>query len=155
MIENITIFTDASFCHETNAAAGACWSRSDNFKFNSVYPLVNVESSNEAEFEAALVGIQLTINSPEISELIKADKCRVILVTDCDSVAREIMGSPLTHPRAIQAVRMMNAAGVLYKVNHVKAHTSNKNARSWVNRWCDTNARSMMREIRTKLSGGA
>jgi len=40
--------------------------------------------------------------------------------------------------------------GVRVTTRHVKGHTSNPDARSYVNRWCDREAKKHMREGRGK-----
>lgn len=151
MIENITVFTDASFCHDTKAGAGACWSRSDKHRHSSVFPLPGLLTSNECEIAAACEGLRRTIEDPKIAELIASQQCRIILVSDCTGVQRALMADVVTDPIAVDIVKQMKSLNLFYRVNHVKAHTNSTTPRSWVNRWCDTRARRLMRTIRSNL----
>lgn len=137
-----TIITDASFCPQTKAHGWACWISLDGGKKvrRSGSFLKNPVTSNEAELWAAVNGLVIAY----------AEGARTILLqTDCLGVVQS-MGKE----EVFQANWAHRFPGASISLRHVKGHTDNPDARSWVNRWCDRQARVHMRAMRSTLRKG-
>lgn len=134
-----TVIADASFCPETKAAGWAVWIAADNGKHKTsgrfkAQPI----SSGAAEVLAALNGIVLAY----------AMGARDILIqSDCIEV-----GSMVTKGKWDYAmIRSTRFPDAKVRYRHVKGHTKDEAARSWVNRWCDEEAKKHMKEQRREL----
>lgn len=162
MIQNITVFTDASYCHHTNAAGGAVWARGDgSLRFQSSFQLEGVHSSNDAEVLTACHAIQGVWNDEGIgAELRKGPNTRLVLVVDCMGVKHALESGRTEQFRSNEvghAVRVVmelqRQARFWLKINHVPGHGNGKTARSWVNNWCDEQARNQMLALRAQMRG--
>ena len=153
-IQNITVFSDASYCPDTHAAGGAYWARSDTHRAQGAFSLEGVTASHEAEVMAACNGVLQLAQEPSFrAELEQGRTTRLVLVVDCLAIKQALEGSPVplsvTGRKAVTDVlALRKRLGFFLKVNHVKAHTGGKQPRQWVNRWCDTAAREKMMEGR-------
>lgn len=156
-IENITVFTDASFCSQTKCAGGALWARGSEIKFQHAFPVQGALQAHEAEILTACNAIQALLEHPEFNQdLSKGAATRLVVVVDCLAVkdAFEQKQVRMSRPvaAAIQAVlQIRERLGFWLKVNHVKAHSGTDSPRQWVNHWCDRNAKAQMRQMRAAL----
>jgi ribonuclease HI len=135
-----TIITDASFCPDTKAGGWAVWIAGDiGARIKQSGPFKeNPATSNLAEIMAAINGCAIAY---------RAGARTMLIQSDCLGVKAAIMkGSALW--KAAKAAHFPDAK-ITYR--HVKGHTKNPAARSWVNRWCDEQAGLHMREGRQKL----
>ena len=96
----------------------------------------DVDRSDLAEKKAAANGIWLAM---------KAGATVVLLQSDCMAVIDGINKNKEWWKRQR---KLAGISGVHVKAKHVKGHTETEDARSYVNRWCDMNARAAMREAR-------
>jgi hypothetical protein len=154
-IENITVFTDASFCHQTKAAGGAFWARATDVKASDSFSFRGAQQSHDSEVMVACEAILRIAQHPELGKMLTlGPKTRLVLVIDCLTVKQVLGdGSPgklcpdarglVTKVRALR--RKLN---FWLKVNHVKAHSGQCTPRQWVNSWCDQNARAKMTALR-------
>jgi ribonuclease HI len=156
-IENITVFTDASFCSNTKAGGGAFWARwgkTDADKASGAFGIRGAKQSHEAEVIAACNAIlQLADNEAANKLLALGRKTRLVLVVDCLTVKQVLEGADT--PLCAEARQLVDKVKALrdrlrfwLKVNHVKAHNGQDSPRKWVNHWCDTQARRQMVAIR-------
>ena len=157
-IENITVFTDASFCPDTKAAGGAYWARSTDLRTSSSFKLRGVEQSREAELITACTAVLNLAKDFEFGPLLKkGPHIRVILVIDClfiKHVLEENVSARLSDAArkiVLQVRQLQQRLGFLLKINHVKAHTKGKAPRQWVNDWCDKNAKRHMVLLRKEI----
>ncbi|WP_165375304.1 ribonuclease HI [Roseovarius nitratireducens] len=143
-----TVITDASHCRKTGAGGWAAWIRidGDDSPIKMSGPLRTVTTrSDEAEIRAALNGIHIA----------RAHGARSVLVqTDCMTVVHLIYGKI----RSRSLLKIWNSAVATARVDlvgvsarHVKGHTAKDDARFFVNRWCDRQARKEMRAMRAEL----
>lgn len=153
-IDNITVFTDASFCPETKAAGGAFWARNADTKFSSSFRIEDAESSADAEILTACRSIQSILEHPVLGEELKKGKeTRLILVVDCLTVKHVLeggkakMGVAACQAVATTRIHVFNQK-FWFKVNHVKGHSGIGSPRQWVNNWCDKEARHQMYSLR-------
>jgi len=143
-----TVITDASHCGETNAAGWAAYIRIDGQKapVKMYAPFKKpLTTSMEAELLAAINGMCLAkFHGAE----------QILLQTDCLAVVSLINGQ--TRKRRLRnkffaACDLAKLDPTEVRARHVKGHTRVQDARSYVNRWCDKNARAAMRQYRKQL----
>lgn len=146
-----TVITDASFCSDTNAAGWAAWIRVD-FHAEPVRlsgPFrTNPETSGEAEIWAAVNGIFAAARHGATVVLVQSDNLGVVEGINGHSKKyakwwNAALKRAFSGPDA-PAVPHLHA-------RHVKGHSKNSDARSWVNRWCDRKSRAAMRERRAEM----
>lgn len=136
-----TIITDASFCPKTKAAGWAAWITANppNGKvvrlqrsgpFND-----DPDSPVHAEVRAAMNGLWLayTFGARDL-----------LLQSDCTAVGSMLRRGTYDYP-SIASEKWPEAR---VRFRHVKGHTQDPAARSWVNRWCDREARKHMKQLR-------
>ena len=130
-----TVITDASFCPRTGAGGWATWirfedkgllKRSDAFRDPA-------KSSTDAEFKAAVNGVLWAAAGGATKVLLQTDNLHVVE----------------------RFAEMVNDAGVtipcVVTTRHVKGHDGGGTPRSWVNEWCDREAKVHMRAMRARL----
>lgn len=155
-IENVTVFTDASFCPETKSAGGAFWARGDVERLSSSFPIQGIKQAHEAEIVTACKAILQMGDDEKIGALLRlGGQIRLVLVVDCLAVQdafegrmRGMAGIIKSHIDQVEALRKQH--GFFLKINHVKAHKGTGSPRQWVNNWCDKEAKRQMREQRAK-----
>lgn len=157
-IENITVFTDASFCHTTKAAGGAFWARGTDVKTSDAFALKDVEHSHDCEVIVACEAILKIAEHPELGPMLAlGPKTRIVLVIDCLTVQQVLVGKTstklcaLSRRRVNQVKELQKKLRFWLKINHVKAHSGQGSPRQWVNTWCDEQARAKMQEMRDSL----
>ena len=136
-----TVNCDASFCPHTKAAGWAVWiavdggvkhKQSGRFKHSP-------RTSNEAEFWAMLNGLWIAVHTYGVTH--------ALIQGDCRGALDKIMRRPVVVRNICDKVDH----AVSIRTKWVKAHTTTSDARSWVNDWCDRQAkRHMESERRTK-----
>lgn len=132
-----TVITDASFCPDTKACGWAAWIAPDlgerhraSGRFKDIAGDVNV-----AEVRAAINGITLAYRIG----------ARIILIqSDSVAVASAIKKGKWGWAEA----RTLHFPDATVNYRHVKGHTNIQDARSFVNRWCDKEAKRHMKEMR-------
>lgn len=140
-----TVITDASFCDKSKVAGWAAWIRVDGIndpikRYGSFRTMP--QTSTDAEMLSAINGIW-------IAKQFGANG--VLLQTDCLSVVHLIDGTTIKRKTKDRWIRYLASAGILdidLRAKHVRGHTKVDDARSYVNRWCDRNAKMAMREAR-------
>lgn len=157
-IENITVFADASFCHQTKAAGGAYWARGEEAKASEAFSFKGANQSHESEVIVACEAILRIAKHPELGKMLeRGPKTRLVLVIDCLTVQKVLGGNASTRlcdeaQRLVREVEALHSRlGFWLKVNHVKAHSGQGTPRQWVNTWCDEQARACMQKLRSSL----
>jgi ribonuclease HI len=148
---NITINTDASYCHHTGAGGFACWIVCDigRLKYSGV--LKNANSAIDAELMAIANAVYLLSKSKFNNGKID----NIFINTDCKPAIEKI-GCKKDHKigryiaKRLKKIYRENQANKISnnprtKIKHVKAHTNNTDSRSWVNNWCDVEAKTQMK----------
>lgn len=126
----ITLFADASFCHQTKAYGWCFWLK-HGAPAQTILRSgggVNMASSHWAEVEALRQGLNL-VRTMDFSGK------RIVVQSDCTGALAEIA-------KDFPALRAAGAAAAYGK--HVKGHQGNKTKRSSVNTTCDRNAKIEM-----------
>lgn len=140
-----TVLTDASWCPDNKVAGWAAWIVCNDErvkKFDTFYGLI--ESSFEAEVKAILNGLWLAKNAFNTNHY--------HVVSDCVMAMDALQGKHNSKEWQNKMVDIVGTARVTFK--HVKAHTNATDKRSWVNNWCDMQAKLSMRKLRTQVQGG-
>lgn len=145
-----TVITDASFCSETRAAGWAAYIRIDGVpepvKAYAAFrePLIN---SAEAELLAAVNGLWLARQHGAEHLLLQTDCLAVVHL-----INRKYRGRRWKLHRVLVAAFADKGLDlVAVTARHVKGHSGVKDARSYVNRWCDRHAKAAMRGHRKQL----
>lgn len=132
-----TVITDASWCPKTKAGGWAAWisgiskpaiKKSGEFQTHPT-------TSNHGEILAALNGIAVAYQRGARG---------ILLQSDCLGV-QSAMDKPIW-----KNARALHFPDAHVRYRHVKGHTSIGDARSYVNRWCDSEARTHMLSMRGK-----
>lgn len=133
-----TVITDASFCAKTKKAGWAAWITLDDGQRVKRYAALkgHVERSDLAEMKAAANGIWLAMKYGATDVLLQSDCMAVI-----DGINQNKDGWKRQRAKA-------GICSVRIKAKHVKGHTETADARSYINRWCDQNAKNEMRKAR-------
>lgn len=134
----VTINTDASYCHKRKAAGYAFWITSKEGRVKRAGKLRKAETSFEAEAMAIANALHVFIT-------LKLDCTYLIINTDCANVITAVKHrSPADVIKKIS--KLIDQTGIKkYELRHVKAHSGKKDARSFVNEWCDKMAKYHMR----------
>ena len=138
-----TVITDASFCPKSKKAGWAAWIKIDGIagpikRYGSFKE--KVKTSTEAEKLAAANGLFIAH---------RMGATGFLLQTDCMSVIHLVDGVTKKQRLKDDWKRIMATCGILGKplrARHVNGHTSTKDARSHVNRWCDKMANKARKE---------
>ena len=138
-----TVITDASYHPDTKAGGWAAWVKGDGgMVFRQSGPLPEAVNSTVAEVMAAANGVFLAANG---------GATQILLQSDCMAVIHLIQGKTQS-PRILEVwARLMSFTcmrGVVVTARHVKGHGTIKDARTWVNDWCDRHARTHMERMR-------
>lgn len=134
-----TVLTDASWCPHEHVAGWAAWIVCNDQRYKRFDAFFDkCETAHEAEVKAILNGLTLA------KRAFKPDHYHV--VCDCISAMHELQGRSTSNVWRNKLLDIVGEARVTFK--HVKAHTSGKDKRSYVNNWCDFQAKMAMRSIR-------
>jgi ribonuclease HI len=144
----LTVFADASFDHKSGIAVFAGWFRADG----RVHKISKVSerrfaSSNEAELVALCAAVLVALGHQRSFN----DGDFVVAKSDCTYAVEHLKnkngGATETKRRMVARVHeILKAHGLRFYVRHVKGHTTLAEPRFYVNRWCDEEARRLMRE---------
>ena len=155
----ITINTDASFCPETGASGYAFYAICDNFK---IMKSGNFKKKPTVSWEAELFCLGNAIHTV-LSQTDLPESKHIVINTDCDSMIgmlnrpqdkiKQKWGVPVkqVHMLAGRLKNVCKTPKKNLKYRHVKAHTSIKDARTWVNNWCDKEAKKWMNREREQF----
>lgn len=157
-IENITVFSDASFCTQSKASGGAFWARFEDIKVMDSFSFKGAKKSHEAELMAACNAILRMAKHPAMGPILqRGPKTRLVLVIDCLTIQQVLADNVYTtmSPAARAVVNEVRALQkklkFWLKVNHVKSHSGTGSPRQWVNNWCDVEARKHMQALRDSI----
>lgn len=142
------MFADASFDHRSGIAAFAGWFR----KAGNVHKISKVSerrfrSSNEAELVALCATVLVALRHQRTF----SDGDYVVAKSDCTYAVEQLKnhagGTTDAERRMVERVHeTLKAHRLRVYVRHVKGHTTLTEPRFYVNRWCDEEARRLMRE---------
>lgn len=146
----ITINTDASFCPITKSGGWAFYIVCDSFKIKKSGNFKAL-CTDSLDAELRCIGNAIT----ELLSLKEFPKLSYLYCnTDCKNAIRIINTRETELGEIIKANwdSLASALGVnTKKFRHVKAHSSVNDARSFVNEWCDKEAKKFMRSQREQI----
>lgn len=157
----VTINTDASFSNRHKRGTFAFWINSNRFVIQKTGILRKKCSRPEiAEFRCIInaihtLGKQNTIGLKKI--IINTDCLNVIHLIKKDKEAirkyqLQSFGSMLVF-RFEEVLRSHKLHKAILDLRHVRSHTGADDARSYVNEWCDTEAKKQMDILVNQLEG--
>lgn len=150
MFRNITITTDISYCYQTKRAAYAFWISTENGPIKKSGMLKgDLNGSTTAEVLCIANAVHFLVKN--------SFRCRRLIVnTDSMHGATLIRTFRKHRNKHIEkAIELINATlfgrfdEVIYR--HVKAHNGTNDKRSYVNDWCDREAKRVMREFKLSI----
>lgn len=148
-----TINTDASFHPKHKVGAYAFWSVSNSFKIQKAgYLQEFCIDSHDAEMKCIINAFYTVLNSGyKISKIIiNTDSLNSIRVfeNDKDAIKRWGLFKYKKHRKKFNEIRSKSSKALFFgleiEFRHVKAHSNKKDARSYVNEWCDSNAKRFL-----------
>ncbi|MEX0597119.1 MAG: RNase H family protein [Candidatus Paceibacterota bacterium] len=147
---NITINTDASFCPLTKVGGFAFYIICNDFKIQKAGEF-RTKPKNPTEAEAMCIGnaiaTLLAQDLPkEVNYIIINTDClhAISLIKSYDGVYKKVRKFKNRLFRVVRPQRI--------EFRHVKAHNGTPDARSWVNDWCDKEAKRYMRQARGRIT---
>ena len=153
----ITINTDASFHSEKKVGGYAFYIVCDLFKIQKGgYFKCNPESAQDAEMKCMANALHTLLFQKELPSV-----DLIVINSDClfsfEKIGLRKNGIGKTVATILREVRKrMSLKEVVmpkFEFRHVKAHTEIKDSRTWVNDWCDKEAKKWMR-IKLNERGG-
>lgn len=148
----VTINTDASFHLQFKYGAYAFWAVSNEFKITkSGVFRTKCLSSDDAEARCIINALQVVLLAHKgiTRVIVNTDSLNAIaLITNDREHINKYIGNNQKMwkylRRAYNEVREKTTNKFIIEFRHVKAHTGINNPRSYVNEWCDTEARKQM-----------
>lgn len=147
---NVTINTDASFNHHHKVGGYAFWITSELGRIRQSGTLKETSDAQDAELKALANAVYVLLNSEFNNGSIE----HIYVNSDCKMMFPKISVKSTNVPgkyiaETLNDILRKNMNGCIYgriSFRHVKAHTNNlTKSRSWVNDWCDKEAKKAMR----------
>lgn len=166
----VTVFTDASYCPQTQIGGWGAWYKGDDMKAGQLVGghIRYAGSSNEAELKAIVNALkiltEINVIKPTDAVMLQSDsewalQCSLTLV-GVRQKAKEHVIPPLRNeftPNAATKDLLVNLEeiirmnGLRLFVRHVKGHQGpGSTGRGWVNEACNAVALKHMRKLRSK-----
>lgn len=151
----VTIITDASWCDMTQAGGYGYWVACERGRERGGAAFrVRPSSSLIAEMMAMVNGLCQAVRSG----LVMAGD-RVLIQTDCQAAIDIFSGKTDPHNREELQVlthmkRALKSSSLVVEYRHVKGHTAGNTPRTYVNNYCDHQARTAMRKLRQNIKEG-
>lgn len=154
----ITINTDASFHPLCNLGGYAFYIICDHFKVMKSGAFKGVlKDPHDAEIKCIANALHSLLSQPEIPRV----NNKIIINTDSMDCIKKLGGVNRkkypVHHLAIEMTRKLSkrkdGSYVKFEYRHVKAHEEVKDARGWVNQWCDREAKKWMRKSVKEFTG--
>lgn len=136
----ITVFTDASFCPNTKAFGCAIWIKDGAGKpHQQSWGGRNAKDPEAAETRALNGALKYLTKYCQLNGRV------IVIQSDCLNALRKLKYDFLKRDFGAKFV----------KLKHVKAHTNHETRRTWVNNWCDENAKKEMYKVREQIHAAA
>ena len=142
---NLTINTDASFSPHHRVGGYAFYIVCNLFKITKGGQFKNVEPLTPIEAEVMCIGNAFATLLAQ-KELPQVN----YIVVNCDclwGMNNIKTGNGIyKQVRELQKKLILRTGATYFEYRHVKAHNNAPDKRSWVNEWCDTEAKKWMRK---------
>jgi hypothetical protein len=150
----VTVNTDASYCHTHKVGSFACWIKCEMGKITKAGPIKDPKNSFDCEIKAIANALYILKNSWFNTGSIHF----IYINTDCIAVKGHIglrkysvEGKFIAETiRDVINPDYLNIGKEYYSIRHVKAHTGASDPRSYVNEWCDSQAKIILNIQRQK-----
>lgn len=149
---SFTINTDASHSPTTQVAAWATWIKSSHYLIKEAglfpEPVPNSSVAELMAIEQALILLDKLIDSQEFLRDHR-DHGTIIIYFNTDSMwSVHALKGLVKRSKHVAIARRIKSLADPYEIipRHVKGHTKQDDARSWVNNWCDRQSRSLVRK---------
>lgn len=145
----ITINTDASFCPNKKVGGYAFYIKCDDFKITKSGIIREVHGSSDAELKAIGNAIHTLLHCKDLPSF-----AWIIVNTDSMVAMKWLKVKKDSGHKSTELVKNLikrlerRIGGTKIEFRHVKAHSGKADARSWVNEWCDREAKIYMRSQR-------
>lgn len=155
----ITINTDASYDSDTDLGAFAFHIVSDNFCFKKTGIFkAEITGSVAAEMMAianALAFLSKQPNLPIAKFIVINCDCLPAIAKIRDNSGKYKYLSSIIRKQLFILAKLTSGKkhSPSVKIRHVKAHNGKKDARSWVNNWCDKEAKKLLRTHLKDING--
>lgn len=131
VINIVTINTDASYCNHKNNSGYAFWIKCNEFTLKH-HGQFKEHPGNSEKAEMMAIGNAIAGLKQQKGYQINT----IVINSDCVGAIRKIKKNNDELANKINLIfGELNNPKVVFK--HVKGHTKDTAARSWVNRWCD------------------
>lgn len=148
--EYLTINTDASFCGKHKVGGFAFWIVHNDFVIKKAGKFKDlVKDSSEAEVNCIANAVFMVLQQKDLKPT-----RRLIINTDSRIGMRQIENQHTdSGKKAFDLINKLTAALKCEKweFRHVKAHSGAADKRSYVNEWCDAEAKKYMRRARKEI----
>lgn len=145
----ITINTDASFNSQKKVGGYAFYIVCDLFRVQKSGAFkVHPNNSMEAEMMCMVNALHTLLNQKELpsTKLIVVNSDCLFAFERISRKSQDVIGRKIAYYiRQIRIKTAINSIIPKYEFRHVKAHSGKGDARSWVNEWCDKEAKKWMR----------
>lgn len=144
-----TINTDASFHPDIKWGAYAFWAISDRFKIQKYGSFIGkCKNPTDAEAKCIINALKVTLSADkDITRItINTDSLNSIAILENNTHHIKRYGLQFGNALRREFNKIVKSYTKTIKVEfrHVKAHSGTDDARSFVNEWCDTNAKREM-----------
>lgn len=142
----VTINTDASFHHKYNVGAFAFWAVSDEFKITKAgYFRDECRNPTECESKAIINAVKVVLSSNKnITKIIfntDSLNSKSIFENNRSNINRYGLHFGKNLRKRFKKIVNSYHRNIQVEFRHVKAHSGVNDARSYVNEWCDKNAK--------------
>ena len=154
MSDLLTVFTDASYCHETGAAGWAVWAKRDGRP--TFFKAGSFRDKLSGPFEAELGAVANACAMLSRRQYLGGDH-HVLIKTDCQEVIDRIGRFAQRNPEGVyeryyERIYKAKLSVRCLEIRHVKGHRGmSAGARFAVNERCDRAAKFQMRLKRKEL----
>lgn len=148
----VSLFTDASFCPDTQVGGWGCWIKSDRRQFTTGSPFRNlVTGANAAEMRALANGLRaaLQFGIAEKGDKIIAQVDNMHVVGLMSGRNYKMKGDEREAKEKIE--RLVRDNDLTLEVRHVKGHATSRGGRNRANGVADRIARSKLEKARRKI----
>lgn len=159
MAYSFTINTDASHDPATGTAAWAAWIKSSHYKITDAglfpEPVINSSVAETLAVEQALILLDNLINHEQFLRD-HHDQGKIVLYINTDSMwTINVLKGMVKRSKHVAVARRVRSLAEPFTIipRHVKGHTAGEDSRSWVNNWCDRQARGLVRKKLEELNG--
>ena len=142
----VTINTDASLCHKSKIATYAYWIKHTDFLLRGVYKFKEYPNgSTHAEIQGVINAMSILATH---AQKVKCEIKKVVI--NCDNMGIKQHITKGKEYKGFYSDFRQKLNGPKVDFRHVKGHSNDSDARSYVNRVLDMEARNLLRKIKNQ-----